>query len=60
VVHDELVTLEDRFKYLQETYGKAPYAVERLQVMKQDTMKLEQKIFLLLDFGPKDVFSLLP
>ena len=60
VVHDELVTLEDRFKYLQETYGKTPYAVERLQVMKQDTMKLEQKIFLLLDFGPKDVFSLLP
>lgn len=60
VVHDELVSLEDRFVYLQETYGKSSAAIERLLVMKQDTMRLERKIFLLLDFEPADVLGLLP
>lgn len=59
VNHDELVSLDDRFLYLQQTYGKTPKAVERLLVMKEDTVRLEKRIFLLLDFEPKDVFSLL-
>jgi len=60
VVHDELVTLEDRFVYLEETYGKTPSAVQRLLAMKEDTIRLERNIFLLLDFEPADVFDLLP
>jgi hypothetical protein len=60
VVHDELVSLEDRFAYLKETYGKTPAAIDRLAIMKEDTLKLEKKIFLLLDFEPADVFYLLP
>ncbi len=55
VVHDQLVTLEDRFAYLEETYGKTARACERLFVMKQETIRLENAIFLLLDFGPDDI-----
>jgi uncharacterized protein len=59
VVHDELVSLDDRFVYLEQTYGKSPLAIERLMHMKEETIRLEKEIFLLLDFGPADVFHLL-
>jgi uncharacterized protein len=59
VVHDELVSLEERFVYLEQTYGTSPMAIERLMLMKEETMRLEKEIFLLLDFGPEDVFRLL-
>jgi uncharacterized protein len=59
VVHDGLVSLDKRFEYLQETYGKTPGAIERLLLMKADTMRLEKRIFLLLDFEPQDVCHLL-
>ncbi|MGO9568153.1 MAG: HD domain-containing protein [Desulfomonilaceae bacterium] len=59
VVHDEVVSLEERFLYLNQTYGKNPKAVEGLMLMKQETQRLEDAIFILLDFGPEDVISLL-
>lgn len=59
VVHDEVVTLENRFQYLQDTYGKTAKAVERLMIMKQNTIQLETEIFNLLDFAPQDVPGLL-
>ncbi|MGB6067799.1 MAG: HD domain-containing protein [Desulfomonilaceae bacterium] len=59
VVHDEVVSLEERFLYLNRTYGKSPQALERLMMMKQDTHRLEEAIFILLDFGPEDVVALL-
>ncbi|MBI4962881.1 MAG: HD domain-containing protein [Desulfomonile tiedjei] len=59
VVHDEVVSLEDRFVYLFETYAKTPEAVDMLTLMKDDTVKLEREIFLLLDFGPDDLQDLL-
>jgi uncharacterized protein len=58
VVHDEVVSLEDRFVYLFDTYAKTPEAVDRLMVMKEDTMWLEREIFLLLDFGPEELINL--
>lgn len=58
VVHDKLVTLDDRFEYLFETYAKTPKSKEMLQAMKESTMVLERKIFRLLDFGPEDIESL--
>lgn len=58
VVHDEVVSLEDRFVYLFETYAKTPEAADRLMVMKEDTMRLEREIFLLLDFGPDELVDL--
>lgn len=55
VVHDEIVTLDDRFVYLEKTYGKTPEAVRRLGVMKEETLFLEKRIFELLDFMPTDI-----
>lgn len=59
VVHDEVVSLDKRFLYLKQTYGKTPEAIEWLMVMKQETQRLEEAIFILLDFDPEDVPGLL-
>jgi hypothetical protein len=58
VVHDEIVNLDDRFVYLYQTYGRNPEAVKKLHVMKEETIRLEEKIFMLLDFLPLDVDGL--
>ncbi|MGC8905995.1 MAG: HD domain-containing protein [Desulfomonilaceae bacterium] len=58
VVHDEIVTLDDRFVYLEKTYGKTPEAIKRLNVMKEETLFLERRIFDVLDFMPMDVARL--
>ena len=55
VVHDKVVSLEERFVYLKETYGKYPQAIEALDAMKSQTRILEKKIFQLLEFEPQDV-----
>jgi uncharacterized protein len=59
VVHDEVVMLDDRFEYLERTYGKTPAAIEYLMVMKRETLELEQRLFTILDFAPADVLELL-
>jgi HD superfamily phosphodiesterase len=59
VAHDKLVSLEDRFVYLEQTYGTNPKAIQGLMFMKSETLRLENEIFLLLDFGPEDVSRLL-
>jgi putative nucleotidyltransferase with HDIG domain len=52
VNHDEVVGLKERFDYLAETYGRSPEAVERINALYQDTLKLEKMIFLHLSFPP--------
>lgn len=59
VVHDKVVTLEERFQYLVDTYARRPEAIEYLSEMKEKTMRLEQRIFRLLDFEPEDVVTLI-
>ena len=59
VVHDVVVSLEERFEYLENTYGKTPQAIEGLRIMKENTFKLEKKLFLHLDFEPNDLIRLL-
>jgi uncharacterized protein len=51
VVHDEIVSLEERFDYLFKTYAKTPNATAKLNEMKTDTMRLEERIFRLVDFS---------
>jgi putative nucleotidyltransferase with HDIG domain len=58
VVDDKLVSLEERFDYLFRTYAKSPEAASRLQEMKDETIRLEEKIFKLLDFEPGDLKGL--
>jgi len=59
VVHDRLVTLEERFEYLANTYGKTQFLLERLGEMREKTFKLEERIFGLLDFDPADLADLI-
>jgi len=58
VMHDEIVSLENRFIYLNETYGKNPEALDRLLFMKQETIDVEKAIFEILDFGPEEISKL--
>ncbi len=59
VVHDEIVSLDARFIYLEQTYGKSPAALKGLARMKDVTLQVEKEIFGLLDFRPADVPDLL-
>ena len=59
VVHDEIVSLEKRFVYLEETYGRNPEALHGLSRMKDETLWLEEQIFSLLDFKPGEVVNLI-
>ncbi|MDQ7784195.1 MAG: HD domain-containing protein [Desulfomonilaceae bacterium] len=59
VVHDEIVSLDSRFDYLEHTYGKSPAALRGLARMKDLTIRVERDIFALLDFRPGDVTELL-
>jgi putative nucleotidyltransferase with HDIG domain len=55
VVHDQVVSLHERFEYLARTYGTSPRALEALEQMKEHAFGMEARIFALLDFGPEDV-----
>jgi uncharacterized protein len=59
VVHDAVVSLEERFDYLESTYGKTPLAIEGLRKMKENTFRLENRLFLHFDFGPDDLINLM-
>ena len=59
VVHDNIVSLDERFVYLEETYGKHPKAKEALKGLKTQTKALEDRIFERLQFEPHDVESLI-
>lgn len=59
VVHDELVSVDARFAYLEHTYGKTPEALRGLARMKEVTVQVEKDIFALLDFQPGDIEDLL-
>jgi hypothetical protein len=59
VVHDKVTSLDERFNYLAQTYGKTPEALQWLEVMKEATFRLERRIFRHLDFLPEDVPGLI-
>ncbi|MFH0822476.1 MAG: HD domain-containing protein [Pseudomonadota bacterium] len=59
VVHDKVVDLEERFDYLLKAYGKTARAQERLMEMKDETKRLEERIFRFLDFTPNDLLSII-
>ncbi len=59
VVHDEVVSVEDRFVYLLDTYARNPESERGIMRMKQETLRIERDIFLFLDFKPDDLVDLL-
>jgi len=52
VRHEEVVELEERFAYLVQTYGRSQEAVQRIEALYQDSLKVEKRIFQLLPFSP--------
>jgi len=58
VVHDEVVSLTERFLYLQRTYGKDSTELTFLASMEEEARRVEREIFLLLDFSPDDISEL--
>ncbi len=55
VNHDRIVSLEDRFLYLEETYGKSERAMEWFRIARKTTFRLERRIFRPLTFEPEEV-----
>ncbi len=55
VLHDHVVSLDERLAYIKVKYGtKAEYR-DRIQKMFQDTLALELKLFEKIDFNPSDM-----
>ena len=53
VMHETIVDLRTRFDYLVTTYGSTPEIVERIEILFQDTLKLETRLFVHLPFSPQ-------
>ena len=61
VLHDRIVSLEERMSYIQERYGSRPEHRHRIQLLWQKTAALEKQIFRCLPFSPGDlIYHLTP
>ena len=57
VMHDSIVSLEQRMDYILQRYGTTPMHRRRIQKLWQQTTTLEQKLFDGLPFEPAAVAS---
>jgi hypothetical protein len=53
-----VVSLDERFQYLADTYATNEKAAQWLMMMKDSTSRLERRLFSLLDFQPEDLEAL--
>ena len=59
VLHDRVVSLEDRMTYVLKNYGKQSIYHERIVRLWKETEHLEKKIFAALPFSPDDLTGLI-
>jgi putative nucleotidyltransferase with HDIG domain len=52
VLHDRIVSLDERMGYIQERYGTRPEHKRRIQLLWEKTAALEKHIFIFLPFSP--------
>lgn len=52
VLHDKVVSLEERLEYIQLQYGSRKEFKDKIKIMSANTMHLENKIFCPLDIAP--------
>lgn len=57
VLHDKVVPLDERLEYIRLRYGKTVEFESRVRLMIQNTLNLENKIFLHLDITPDELSS---
>jgi putative nucleotidyltransferase with HDIG domain len=55
VLHDRVVSLDERMGYIQERYGTQPEHKRRIQLLWEKTAALEKHIFKLLPFSPDEL-----
>ena len=55
VLHDRIVSLDERMNYITERYGKNPELQQRIQMLRGKTKGLEKNIFSYLLFAPNDL-----
>ena len=55
VLHDRIVSLDERMRYIEKRYGTRPEHKVRIQLLWQKTQTLEKQIFKPLPFSPDDL-----
>jgi len=55
VLHDRIVSLDERMSYIQERYGTRPQHKHRIQLLWEKTTVLEKQMFKYLPFSPDDL-----
>lgn len=55
VMHDRVVSLEERFRDLKERYGKQGRTEDYMDHLQSETFGIENKIFLILQTDPNDL-----
>ena len=55
VMHDRIVSLEERFNDLRDRYGRDQKAMDYLGRMEMVIQEIENKIFLILQINPNDL-----
>jgi uncharacterized protein len=55
VLHDRIVSLDERMNYIQDRYGKNPDLQQKIHRLRGKTKALEKNIFTYLPFSPEDL-----
>jgi len=55
VLHDQVVSLEERFDYIMKRYAKSPSDRQRVHALTEKTRSLEAKLFNHLSFPPQSL-----
>jgi putative nucleotidyltransferase with HDIG domain len=58
VMHDRIVSLEERFSDLKERYGRIQRAMDYLERLRKEIYDIENKIFFILQIDPNDLQDL--
>jgi 5'-deoxynucleotidase YfbR-like HD superfamily hydrolase len=58
VMHDRVVSLEERFRDLKERYGRNQSAIDYLERLEKQIYGIENKIFLILQIDPNTLLRL--
>ncbi|MBT8331276.1 MAG: HD domain-containing protein [Deltaproteobacteria bacterium] len=56
VLHDRIVSLDERMGYIQERYGTEPQHKQRIQLLWDKTQVLEKQMFKQLPFSPEALY----
>jgi uncharacterized protein len=60
VLHDRIVSLEERFRDLKVRYAKDKKSIAKMEELEKNTFDMEHKIFSILKINPDDLHRLQP